>query len=204
MLGGATSPSFLCHHHQHSHPHFLNLAICMCKACTPHYTFFCQVQCSLVILFFTIIVDLIIYSMKITNFWLEGMWGWRTTVRSARPDWSSVWKRLLRLILPKAPRDSLKEIFYDLEPCTETPWQGLHALNGDKTKHCSGQNQNRRSSPYHPQHHQAVHLAVGQVGLPEPRRVPLFQVLEDKTVPHQEGDSPKQLCWRGRLVNFPC
>ena len=56
MLGGATSPSFLCHHHQHSHPHFLNLAICMCKACTPHYTFFCQVQCSLVILFFTIIV----------------------------------------------------------------------------------------------------------------------------------------------------
>ena len=132
------------------------------------------------------------------------MWGWRTTVRSARPDWSSVWKRLLRLILPKAPRDSLKEIIYDLEPCTETPWQGLHALNGDKTKHCSGQNQNRRSSPYHHQHHQAVHLAVGQVGLPEPRRVPLFQVLEDKTVPHQEGDSPKQLCWRGRLVNVPC
>ena len=132
------------------------------------------------------------------------MWGWRTTVRSARPDWSSVWKRLLRLILPKAPRDSLKEIIYDLDPCTETPWQGLHALNGDKTKHCSGQNQNRRSSPYHHQHHQAVHLAVGQVGLPEPRRVPLFQVLEDKTVPHQEGDSPKQLCWRGRLVNVPC
>ena len=37
------------------------------------------------------------------------MWGWRTTVRSARPDWSSVWKRLLRSISPKDPRDSLKD-----------------------------------------------------------------------------------------------
>jgi len=35
---------------------------------------------------------------------LGGLWGWRTTVRSARPDWSSVWKRLLRDPLARAPR----------------------------------------------------------------------------------------------------